>query len=177
MTCSNLSICVGPSLLWSSEPSYMLEQSYTKEVSATIQLLIQDYQQLFGRDIPPLFTSQTREQNRGLYTASRGTVPSVLTFTFYGLFSETTSSFYIIPTAPTTTFQIIPIVPNNNFYSKLQGYTAPILYSLPSEYTYSIPCKVNLLYVPLHFIVQYTYSISLLINLLYILLDFIVYLG
>jgi len=46
---------VGPSLLWSSDPAYMLEQSYTKEVSAVIQILIQDYERLFGKETPPLF--------------------------------------------------------------------------------------------------------------------------
>jgi hypothetical protein len=58
MTCSNLSICVGPSLLWSSDPAYMMEQSYTKEVSATIQILIEDYERLFGMEIPPLYLQE-----------------------------------------------------------------------------------------------------------------------
>ena len=40
MTCSNLSICVGPSLLWSTDPSYMLQQSYTKVCILSIYLSI-----------------------------------------------------------------------------------------------------------------------------------------
>ena len=33
MTASNLSICVGPSILWSSDQAYMMDQNYSKEVS------------------------------------------------------------------------------------------------------------------------------------------------
>jgi hypothetical protein len=69
MTCSNLSICVGPSLLWSSDPAYMMEQSYTKEVSATIQILIEDYERLFSREVPPLFLQEgTLQQNKEVNT-------------------------------------------------------------------------------------------------------------
>ena len=32
MTASNLSICVGPSILWSSDQAYMMDQNYSKEV-------------------------------------------------------------------------------------------------------------------------------------------------
>ena len=33
MTASNLSICVGPSILWSSDQAYMMDQNYSKEVA------------------------------------------------------------------------------------------------------------------------------------------------
>ena len=33
MTASNLSICVGPSILWSSDSAYMMDQNYSKEVN------------------------------------------------------------------------------------------------------------------------------------------------
>ena len=35
MTASNLSICVGPSILWSSDQAYMMDQNYSKEVNHT----------------------------------------------------------------------------------------------------------------------------------------------
>ena len=35
MTASNLSICVGPSILWSSDQAYMMDQNYSKEVNYT----------------------------------------------------------------------------------------------------------------------------------------------
>jgi len=53
MTCSNLSICVGPSLLWTEDSAYMLQQSYTKEVSGLVQLLIENFSTLFG-SVPDL---------------------------------------------------------------------------------------------------------------------------
>ena len=58
MTASNLSICVGPSLLWSSDPAYMMDQSYSKEVSALLQVLVEDFPQIFGPETPGLFTQQ-----------------------------------------------------------------------------------------------------------------------
>ena len=36
MTASNLSICVGPSILWSSDQAYMMDQNYSKEVNHTL---------------------------------------------------------------------------------------------------------------------------------------------
>ena len=48
----------------------MLEQSYTKEVSATIQILIEDYERLFGRETPPLFLAEAAmEQGKEASTA------------------------------------------------------------------------------------------------------------
>ena len=38
MTASNLSICVGPSILWSSDQAYMMDQNYSKEVNHTCTL-------------------------------------------------------------------------------------------------------------------------------------------
>ena len=55
MTASNLSICVGPSLIWTHDQNYMLDQNYSKEVSALIQILIEDYEKLYGSDVPELF--------------------------------------------------------------------------------------------------------------------------
>ena len=40
MTASNLSICVGPSILWSSDQAYMMDQNYSKEVNHTCILFI-----------------------------------------------------------------------------------------------------------------------------------------
>ena len=65
MTASNLSICVGPSLLWTSDPAYMLEQNYSKEVSALIQLLIEDFPRLFGSEPPALFCSPAQSSTEG----------------------------------------------------------------------------------------------------------------
>ena len=55
MTASNLSICVGPSLIWTHDQNYMLDQNYSKEVSALIQILIEDYEKLYGSETPELF--------------------------------------------------------------------------------------------------------------------------
>ena len=64
MTASNLAICVGPSLLWTNDQSYMLDQNYSKEVSALVQILIDEYPQLFGDDLPKLF--EKKEMNGDL---------------------------------------------------------------------------------------------------------------
>ena len=55
MTASNLSICVGPSLMWTHDQAYMMDQSYSKEVSTTVQILIDQFPALYGEDPPPLF--------------------------------------------------------------------------------------------------------------------------
>ena len=55
MTASNLSICVGPSLIWTLDQSYMMEQNYSKEVSSLVQILIEQYHQLYDTDTPELF--------------------------------------------------------------------------------------------------------------------------
>ena len=56
MTASNLSICVGPSLIWTQDQSYMMDQSYSKEVSALVQILIEQFTGLYGDQTPELFT-------------------------------------------------------------------------------------------------------------------------
>jgi hypothetical protein len=43
MTSSNLSICVGPSILWTQDPQYSLDPAYTKEVSSLLETLIDNY--------------------------------------------------------------------------------------------------------------------------------------
>ena len=75
MTASNLSICVGPSILWSSDQAYIMDQNYSKEVptfqkkkqkhnsvilqvSALVQILIEDFAKIFGPDTPDLFVQQ-----------------------------------------------------------------------------------------------------------------------
>ena len=55
MTASNLSICVGPSLIWTMDQSYMMEQNYSKEVSSLVQILIEQYRELFDNNTPDLF--------------------------------------------------------------------------------------------------------------------------
>ena len=55
MTASNLSICVGPSLIWTMDQSYMMEQNYSKEVSSLVQILIEQYHQLYDTETPELF--------------------------------------------------------------------------------------------------------------------------
>ena len=60
MTASNLSICVGPSILWSSDQAYMMDQNYSKEVSALVQILVEDFTKIFGGDVPDIFQHQVR---------------------------------------------------------------------------------------------------------------------
>ena len=55
MTASNLSICVGPSLIWTQDQSYMMEQNYSKEVSSLVQILIEQYRELYDTNTPDLF--------------------------------------------------------------------------------------------------------------------------
>lgn len=38
MTTSNLSICVGPSVLWSTDPAVSLEPNNAKDVSSVMQV-------------------------------------------------------------------------------------------------------------------------------------------
>ena len=60
MTASNLSICVGPSLIWTQDQSYMMDQNYSKEVSALVQILIEQYPSIWSEAAPDLF------QERGI---------------------------------------------------------------------------------------------------------------
>ena len=50
MTASNLSICVGPSILWSSDQAYMMDQNYSKEVS-TFQIKQKHNSAIFSRSL------------------------------------------------------------------------------------------------------------------------------
>ena len=61
MTASNLSICVGPSLIWTQDQAYMMDQNYSKEVSALVQILIEQYTGLYG-DITPHLFSEDRDK-------------------------------------------------------------------------------------------------------------------
>ena len=63
MTASNLSICVGHSILWSSDVAYMMDQNYSKEVSALVQILVEDYEKLFGPETPALFLQQVQRND------------------------------------------------------------------------------------------------------------------
>ena len=56
MTASNLSICVGPSLIWAQDQSLMMDHNYSKEVSGLVQILIEQYAGLWpGPEAPELF--------------------------------------------------------------------------------------------------------------------------
>ena len=88
MTASNLSICVGPSILWSSDQAYIMDQNYSKEVpafqkklkhnsaifqvSALVQILIEDFAKIFGPDTPDLFVQQVVTKAMVLGTAGIG---------------------------------------------------------------------------------------------------------
>ena len=63
MTASNLSICVGPSILWSSDAAYTMDQNYSKEVSAVVQILVEEYDKLFGPETPALFLQQVQRND------------------------------------------------------------------------------------------------------------------
>lgn len=55
MTASNLAICVGPSLLWSTDSAVMLDPAYSKQVSAIAQVLIEQYADVFGDATPAVY--------------------------------------------------------------------------------------------------------------------------
>merc|ERR1719347_1131076 len=62
MTASNLAICVGPSILWTQDTNYMMDSSYSKEVSHLIQILIEDFTNVYPcppPHIPLLFSAST----------------------------------------------------------------------------------------------------------------------
>ena len=58
MTASNLSICVGPSLIWTHDQSYMMDTAYSKEVSSLVQILIEQFSVIFGTETPELFSDK-----------------------------------------------------------------------------------------------------------------------
>lgn len=53
MTASNLAICVGPSILWSSDNAVMMDQQFSKQVSCVAQILIEEYNTLYKGDLTP----------------------------------------------------------------------------------------------------------------------------
>ena len=60
MTASNLSICVGPSLLWSTDTSVMMDVNYSKDVSSVTQLLVEEYFKLYGEGAVPYAYDETK---------------------------------------------------------------------------------------------------------------------
>ena len=61
MTSSNLAICVGPSVLWSNENPTTLDANYSKNVSAVMQILIDEYEQIYGDKVPRYFDEDDKE--------------------------------------------------------------------------------------------------------------------
>ena len=68
MTASNLAICVGPSLLWSTDSAVMLDQAYSKQVSAIAQVLVEDYHLVFGDTVPAVFADADAESDDAVVT-------------------------------------------------------------------------------------------------------------
>ena len=59
MTSSNLAICVGPCILWSSDPHVVTGAEYAADVSKVTKLLIDDFAEIFGSDVPPVFVTSS----------------------------------------------------------------------------------------------------------------------
>ena len=57
MTSSNLAICVGPCVLWSSDAQVVTGAAYASDVSRTTKLLIDEFKTIFGPEVPPIFAS------------------------------------------------------------------------------------------------------------------------
>jgi len=57
MTSSNLAICVGPCILWSSDAQVVTGAAYASDVSRVTKLLIDEFKTIFGPEIPPIFAS------------------------------------------------------------------------------------------------------------------------
>ena len=57
MTSSNLAICVGPCILWSGDAQVVTGAEYAADVSRVTKLLIDDYEDVFGRDVPSVFVT------------------------------------------------------------------------------------------------------------------------
>ncbi len=71
MTSSNLAICVGPSVLWSSDPSLAMDQNNSKDVSAVMQILIDQYADLFGPEaVPYVFQEEPSEEEKAAQGAN-----------------------------------------------------------------------------------------------------------
>jgi hypothetical protein len=57
MTSSNLAICVGPCILWSSDAQVVTGAAYASDVSRVTKLLIDEFKTIFGPEVPPIFAS------------------------------------------------------------------------------------------------------------------------
>ena len=92
MTASNLSICVGPSLIWTQDQAYMMDQNYSKEVSALVQILIEQYTSLYGDHTPHLFCEDKVEarQDKRMVEAAGGGGPAERTSSLSSTKSENT---------------------------------------------------------------------------------------
>ncbi len=64
MTSSNLAICVGPCILWSSDPQVVTGTAYASDVSRVTKLLIDEFAAIFGADIPAIFQTTSNRQNQ-----------------------------------------------------------------------------------------------------------------
>ncbi|XP_059082791.1 uncharacterized protein LOC131880234 isoform X3 [Tigriopus californicus] len=62
MTASNLAICVGPSILWSSDNAVMMDQQFSKQVSCVAQILIEEYNTLYKGDLTPYAFSEPSDK-------------------------------------------------------------------------------------------------------------------
>ena len=64
MTSSNLAICVGPCILWSSDPQVVTGTAYASDVSRVTKLLIDEFAAIFGADVPAIFQTTSNRQNQ-----------------------------------------------------------------------------------------------------------------
>jgi hypothetical protein len=64
MTSSNLAICVGPCILWSSDPQVVTGAAYASDVSRVTKLLIDEFAAIFGADVPAIFQTTSNRQNQ-----------------------------------------------------------------------------------------------------------------
>ena len=98
MTASNLSICVGPSLIWAQDQSLMMDHNYSKEVSGLVQILIEQYAGLWpGPEAPELFqeaaevSAEVSERARSAEAAAGQPAPAERTSSLSSTKSESTA--------------------------------------------------------------------------------------
>ena len=98
MTASNLSICVGPSLIWAQDQSLMMDHNYSKEVSGLVQILIEQYAGLWpGPEAPELFqeaaevSAEVGERARSAEAAAGQPAPAERTSSLSSTKSESTA--------------------------------------------------------------------------------------
>lgn len=79
MTSSNLAICVGPSVLWSNDAAIASDQTYSKNVSTVMQILIEQYFKIYGDALPYIFCKDAvngnkavEEQNNNIAVVANG---------------------------------------------------------------------------------------------------------